>query len=76
MNKDELRGFIFRRFKTQRQFADAIGWHENKVTLMLTGKFVPDVNQAEQISSVLGLNLVEHGKIFLPNVPPNGGIGA
>lgn len=74
MDKDELRGFISKKFKTQKRFADAIGWHENKVTLLLTGKFKPDTDQVEKISRVLDLTLAEHGKIFLPWLPPNGGI--
>lgn len=72
MNLNILKGSIYTKFKNQKAFADAIGWHPNKVTRLVQGQFTPDVNQAAEISRVLNLSSDVHLQIFLPTQSPNG----
>ena len=65
MNRSELRSKVFGKFKTQKAFANAINWPEQKVSKLLNGDYVPDVDQASDISNVLNLNEGDFCAIFL-----------
>ena len=41
MNLQKLRGEIVAQYKTQNNFSQAINWHKNKVSSMMTGKYKP-----------------------------------
>lgn len=66
MNTNKLRGEIVASFKTQYAFADAIGWHRNKVSRMLCGKYKPDTDEVASIARILGLDEQKYCAIFLP----------
>ena len=67
-----LRGEIVTEFRTQSAFADAIGWHKNKVTKMLTGKYKPDTDEVAKIAFLLHLDESKFCDIFLNKKSPNG----
>ena len=72
MNLRRLRGEIVAEYRTQTAFADAIGWHKNKVTKMLTGKYKPDTDEVAEITDLLHLDASKFCDIFLPRKSPNG----
>ena len=74
MNIDRLRGEISAEYKTQSAFATAIGWHKNKVSNMLTGKYKPDTDEVAVIANALRLDEPKFCDIFLPEKSPNGEI--
>jgi hypothetical protein len=65
MNIDIMRGAIAEMFKTNGLFAVAMGWHKNKVSAMLNGRYVPDVDEAAMMAHVLRLNEEKFCQIFL-----------
>lgn len=72
MNVNRLRGEIVAEYKTQTAFAEAIGWHKNKVSKMLCGLYKPDTDEVSLIASVLRLDERKYCDIFLPAKSPNG----
>lgn len=72
MDLCRLRGEIVAEYRTQTAFADAIGWHKNKVTKMLTGKYKPDTDEVAEITDLLHLDASKFCDIFLPRKSPNG----
>ncbi len=68
----KLRGEIAAEYKTQVAFADAIGWHKNKVSNMLSGRYKPDTDEVAMIANVLKLDERRYCDIFLPRKSPNG----
>lgn len=65
MNIDVLRGKIHEKCKTGGRFAESMGWHPNKVSAMLNGKYIPDVDEAAQIATRLDLTEATFCEIFL-----------
>ena len=72
MDLDRLRGEIIAEYRTQTAFASAIGWHKNKVTKMLTGKYKPDTDEVAKIADLLRLDEIKFCDIFLARKSPNG----
>lgn len=72
MDLCRLRGEIVAEYRTQTAFADAIGWHKNKVTKMLAGKYKPDTDEVAEITDLLHLDASKFCDIFLPRKSPNG----
>ena len=72
MDLCRLRGEIVAEYRTQTAFADAIGWHKNKVTKMLTGKYKPDTDEVAEIANLLDLDSPKFCDIFLSEKSPNG----
>lgn len=72
MDVRRLKGEIVREYGTQSAFAKAIGWHENKVSLMMNHKYTPDVEEAAAIANLLHLSEACYIDIFLPRKSPNG----
>lgn len=72
MDVRRLRGEIAAVYKTQAAFADAIGWHKNKVSKMLCGGYKPDTDEVAVIADALDLNERRYCDIFLPRKSPNG----
>lgn len=67
-----FRGAVFGRYRTQSEFCDAMGWHRNKVSKLMRGKYMPDVDEAAKLSEKMGMTIDEYQKIFLPRSAPNG----
>lgn len=76
MNLNRLKGEIIAVFGTQDAFSSAIGWHRNKVSRLVNGQYIPDINEATDISSLLKLSPEKYYEIFLPQLSPNGEVGA
>lgn len=74
MNVDRLRGEIVAKYRTQNAFSEAIGWHKNKVSKLLCGKYKPDTDDVDAISVALNLSKDAFCEIFLPEKSPNGEI--
>ena len=72
MNACRLRGEIAAAYKTQARFAKAVNWHVNKASKMITGKYVPTVDEAAEISEALNLSRERYEEIFLTAISPNG----
>ena len=72
MNLHRLRGEIVANYGTQKRFSEAMGWHQNKVTAMLTGKYIPDVNEANEMAERLRLPENVFCDIFLAKKSPYG----
>ena len=72
MDLCRLRGEIVAEYRTQTAFADAIGWHKNKVTKLLTGKYKPDTDEVAEITDLLHLDASKFCDIFFPRESPNG----
>lgn len=72
MDLDKLRGKIAEKFGSQKAFSRAIGWHENKVSAVLTGKYILDVDEAARVAERLSLTSSEYLDIFLVKKSPNG----
>lgn len=72
MNLNRLKGEIIAVFGTQNAFCTAIGWHKSKVSRLITGKYIPNVDEAAQISLLLSLPSEKYYEIFLPQKSPNG----
>ena len=72
MNINKLRGEIVEHYKTQIAFANAIGWHKNKLSRMMQGKYKPNTDEVAQIAIALGLDEKRFCTIFLPCKSTNG----
>ena len=72
MNIDKLRGAIYSKYRSQSAFAASIEWHVNKVSRMMQGKYIPDIDEARLIADKLSLNEREVYAIFLSTASPNG----
>ena len=66
INANRLRAEIITQYGTQAAFAKAIGWHPNKVSAIITGKRIPNVDEAAKISENLQLASETVCDIFLP----------
>ncbi|MCL2147191.1 MAG: helix-turn-helix domain-containing protein [Synergistaceae bacterium] len=71
MNRQRLKGEIIAKYGTQDAFAEAIGWHRNKVPHIMTGRQKPDTDEVSEITRVLGLSEQLFVEIFLHAVSPN-----
>lgn len=76
MDMCRLRGEIVAEFRTQSAFANAIGWHKNKVTRMLTGKYKPNTDEVAAIADLLQLDEPKFCDIFWAKKSPNGDNGS
>ena len=73
MNIDRLRGIIAEKYRTQAAFASVMGWTNNKMSHMMTGKYKPDVDEVGKISKLLALTEQQYIEIFYsPILSTNG----
>lgn len=71
MDLARLKGEIIANYGTQLAFSSAIGWHKNKVSKMVRGKYKPNTDEVATIVSALHLNEQQYVSVFLPNLSPN-----
>lgn len=76
MNKAELRYEIIRKFNTQAEFAKELGWTENKMSKMMQGKYIPDLNEVINIAEKLSIGSSRFLEIFLDKKSPYGESGS
>lgn len=67
-----LRGWIFAKFKTCADFADALGWSKQKLSFIMTGKRIPTLKDVWSMADLLGQPFDSVAKFFLPNESPDG----
>jgi DNA-binding helix-turn-helix protein len=65
MNLSRLKGEIIAVYGTQKAFAEAIGWHKNKVSKMICGRYKPNTDEVSAISDKLHLTETQFCNIFL-----------
>lgn len=66
MNMRRLKSEIVAECGTQANFAKAIGWHENKVSRIIQGRYKPDTDEVAKIVEVLHLDEQRFCAIFCP----------
>ena len=59
MNNPTLKSAIYARFRTQREFSDAIGIPELEVTKIVTGRRLPNEKLQKQIARAVGRHVQE-----------------
>ena len=64
MNIDKFRGLIYSKYKTIKEFSDAIGWHRNKASRILNGEQEPDSEDMREVAELFELSSVEFVDIF------------
>lgn len=64
MNTKRLKGEIVAVYGTQLAFGKDLGWSKNKVTRMVRGQYLPDIEEVAQIKRLLGLNTQQIEAIF------------
>lgn len=62
---DELRSKIYGKYKSEAEFARSLGWSRQKLNKLTTGKKMPDIEELNQLSSGLGIEVGELIHIFL-----------
>lgn len=72
MNTRLLKSSIVEIYGTQKAFANAIGWHQNKLSNLMTSKYVPTLDEVERMRTSLKLSDERFMQIYLPNKSPNG----
>ena len=65
MNTSMLKGEIVTKYGTQKRFASEIKWPENKVSRLMAGKYVPDIQDVNMISNALDFSADKIIQIFL-----------
>ncbi|MBR0341056.1 MAG: helix-turn-helix transcriptional regulator [Oscillospiraceae bacterium] len=68
MDTNEFKSIIISKFGSQKNFAEAIGWTENKVSAIIKHKYVPDLEEAELAGDLLCTSLDQFVNIFLPKM--------
>lgn len=64
MNKERFRGVIFGKYKTIKEFSDAIGWNRNKTSRFLNGVQEPDSEEMRKFAEFFQLSPDEFIEIF------------
>ena len=67
MNKERFRGVIFGKYKTIKEFSDAIGWNRNKTSRFLNGVQEPDSEEMRKFAEFFQLSPDEFIEIFFAN---------
>ena len=65
MNTALLKGEIVAKYGSQKEFCKVINWDKNKLSRLMTHKYVPDVAEATKIGEALNLNPDRMAQIFL-----------
>lgn len=65
MNTSLLKGEIVAKYGSQKNFCAEIGWDKNKLSRLMTKKYVPDVQEATKIGYALDLPADKMVQIFL-----------
>lgn len=72
INTKLLRGVIYSKYNSQREFTQAVGWSQNKIGRILKGRMIPNIEDCAIICNALSLSREESLNIFLPSISPNG----
>jgi len=72
VNISKLRGAIFEKYKNLSVLSQELKWYPNKISRILNGQYIPNVDDCSQLSGKLNLDSNTFMQIFLPNLSPNG----
>ena len=64
MDAVKLWSKIKKKFGSQYKFAEEIGWHRNKVSRMIRGNYIPNINEVMEISGKLHIEGKEFFEIW------------
>ena len=64
MNKEKLRGIVFAKYRTIKEFSDAIGWQRNKSARILNGDQEPNSDDMRDVIVLFQLTPEEFIGIF------------
>lgn len=67
MNRKRLRGLIYEKYKNLIDFSEAIGWHRNKISRILTGVQEPNIDDMRIIANLFELSPEDFVDIFFEN---------
>lgn len=65
-----LLGLIYGQFKSQRSFAERIGWTPQKLNKILNGNQEPTIPDVQEISEGLGVPFMLVAKFFMAKKSP------
>lgn len=65
-NDTELRGIIHTRFRSEAEFARAVGWSRQKMNKITTGKQLPNIMELNKMAEMLDVSIHNFLKAFLP----------
>lgn len=67
MNIEKFRGLIFGKFKSIKEFSEAIGWNRSKVSRFLNGTQEPDSDEMREIATFFDLTPEDFIILFFEN---------
>lgn len=62
---ETVRGLVYDRFPSVREFAKAMGWNHNKAAQIVNGEQEPRVTELQQMAVVLNVSVEQLSRIFL-----------
>lgn len=65
-NQKVLRGIIYSKYSSAAEFARALGWNKQKLSLIMTGQREPSVSDVNSIAKGLNHSVDSITKIFCP----------
>lgn len=66
-----LNGLIYGQFKSQRNFADKIGWTYQKLNKIINRSQEPTISEVQEIADGLGVPFILVAKFFMDKKSPN-----
>lgn len=67
----ELNSLIHGQFRNQASFADAIGWHRQRLNKIINGSQEPSIADVQTIAEGLGVPFMMVANFFLKKKSPN-----
>lgn len=64
MDVRALKGAVYKRFRSIKEFSETLGWSYSKISRIFSRKYIPDVVEAAEIKRVLSLTDAEYMDIF------------
>ena len=68
----EIKSMIYRKFDTEKECAERLGWPKQKLNKIVNGKQEPSVSEAVAIAAVMEEPVGRVVDIFLKMTSPNG----
>jgi len=66
LDREKLRGAIYSKFKSASACASVMGWHKQKLSKVINGQYVPNVDEIKEIAKVCQMSNAEFDVVFLP----------
>ena len=66
-----IRGAVLNRFKSYTEFAEVLGWPKQRLSKIITGKKIPNVNEIAEMADGLDMTINGVAEFFLTSKSPN-----